>query len=109
MSTISDLEILTDMLFDDTIYDEVDKMEECKPKEYYHGKALYIRKQLTDNDNYFYFLESFLKDFNLLSEEQKTRLKEIMHIRPEVIVKEKLVAPKKKKKNNKPQLNMDDY
>ena len=109
MSTISDLEILTDMLCDDTIYDEEDKMEECKPKEYYHGKGLFIRKQLSDSDNYFYFLETFLKGFSSLPEEQKTHLKDIMHIRPEIIVKDKIVVQKPKKKNNKPRLHMDDY
>lgn len=111
-SSISDLEILTDMLCDDTIYDEEDKMdeEEHKAPAYYHGKALYIKKQLSQ-ENYFNFLESFLTDFKELSEEQKDKLKEIMNIQPIIIEKKTVVnSGKKKKVNNKPKLNtLDDY
>ena len=112
MSTISDLEILTDMLCDNTIYDEEDKMddgEQLQPPAYYHGKAMYIKKQLSQ-ENYFHFLESFLTDFKELNEEQKDKLKEIMNIQPVIIEKKTVVNVGKKKKNNKPKLNTaDDY
>ncbi len=110
-SSISDLEILTDMLCGDTIYDEEDKMdeEELQPPAYYHGKAIYIKKQLSQ-ENYFHFLESFLTDFKELSKEQKDKLKEIMNIQPTIIEKKTVVKAGKKKKNNKPKLNtVDDY
>tara|TARA_B110000285_G_scaffold145727_1_gene162708 strand:+ start:2655 stop:2984 length:330 start_codon:yes stop_codon:yes gene_type:complete len=109
MSTISDLEIITDMFCDDTIYDGEDEILEQKPKAYYHGKAIYIKKQLS-KDNYFHFLESFLTDFKELNEQQKGQLKEIMNIQPEIIIKEKVVNVVKTKKNNKPKVNVtDDY
>ena len=110
-SSISDLEILTDMLCDDTIYDEEDKIDggEHRVPAYYHGKALYIKKQLSQ-ENYFHFLESFLTDFKELSEEQKDKLKEIMNIQPIIIEKTVVKSVKKKKVNNKPKLNtVDDY
>ena len=110
-TTISDLEILTDMLGDQTIHDEEEEeLETDKPKSYYHGKALHIRKQLSD-ETYFYFLEAFLKDFNNLNVSQKAQLKKIINIKPEIIIKEKVImVNSNKKQNTKPKLNtFDDY
>ena len=71
-TTISDLEILTDMLGDQTIHDEEEEeLETDKPKSYYIMERHFISENNYQMKHIFYFLEAFLKDFNNLNVSQK--------------------------------------
>ena len=106
----SDMELIMDMLCDggNSVHDDV--IEEGHPPSYYEGKAINILTQLDDIDNYFYFLKAILKKYEKLEESRKKTIIGILNIKPEVIIKEKIIKQNKKSKNNKPKINThDDY
>lgn len=106
----SDMELIMEQLCDGTNNVHEDLLEENQPAAYYEGKALNILQQLKSKDDYFYFLKTILKNYSSLDEKQKKEIIKILNIKPEVIIKEKVVQPKKKSKNNKPKINtIDDY
>lgn len=117
----TEMDIIIDDFMDDLVFsrEEEEKIEKNKEKQYYIGKGEYMLKQLREDkrnyeDNYFHFLSSILKDFNCLTEDKKSFLKETMCIQDTVKVVEKKVVVNQNKKNNKPKLNMgnmkyDDY
>jgi len=105
----SDLDIFMDMMpANNIIFD--DDIEQEKPNSYYQGKGIHLLKQLKEKDHYFHFLQSIVVDFKKLDEDQQKCIKEIMGIRPEIIIKEKIVFKEKKVKQTKPKMNTyDDY
>jgi hypothetical protein len=106
----SDMELIMDMLCDGTNNVHEDLLEGDQPAAYYEGKALNILQQLKTKDDYFHFLKTILKNYPSLDESQKKEIIRGLDIKPQVIVKEKVVSGKKKSKNNKPKLNNhDDY
>ena len=80
-------------------------------KFYYIGKAESILSKLND-DNYYEYMKVFSKRFNLLDDNQKKIISDIMGIqeKEKIIIKEKIIY-KKDNKSKKPQLNRnsDDY
>lgn len=106
----SDMELIMDMMCDGTNNVHGDVLEGNHPYSYYEGKALNILQQLKNKDDYFYFLKSILKNYSSLDEKQKKEIIKILNIKPEVIVKEKIIQINNKSKNNKPKVNtFDDY
>ena len=110
----SDMDIITDMFENNLQYDNdedtIDTSE--KNKEYYIGKAENILKQLNNTEHYYFFLITFLKNFNNLELEQKSFIKNL------IIEKKHCDSNDNKNQNNKikkkinlkPKLNtMDDY
>ena len=112
----SDMDIITDMFGDNLQYendeDTIDTTQ--KNKEYYIGKAENILKQLNNTEHYYFFLMTFLKNFNNLELEQKSFIQNL------IIEKKSCnnnnnnnnVNDNKKKKNRKkfkPKLNTTDY
>ena len=105
----SDLDIFMDMIPDDNIIFD-DDIEQDRPNSYYQALGIHLLKQFKENDNYFYFLQSIVADFKKLDEDQQKSIKEIMGIRPEIIIKEKIIYKEKKVKYTKPKMNAyDDY
>ena len=105
----SDMELIMDMLSDDNTSIHNDSIEDGYPPSYYEGKALNILQQLKDKDNYFHFLKTILKNYNLLEDSHKKQIIKILNVQPEIIIKEKVIF-QKKSKNTKAKLNMnDDY
>ena len=111
----SDMDIITDMFGDNLKYENDDIIDTSqKNKEYYIGKAENILKQLNNTEHYYYFLMTFLKNFNNLELEQKSFIQNL------IIEKKSCnnnnnnnnVNDNKKKKNRKkfkPKLNTTDY
>jgi hypothetical protein len=111
MSTHADLEVFMDMMGDDVETPFDITIEKNQENHYYTGLGINILKQIENNDHYFHFVTSILKNFNTLDCIQKDKIIKQLGVKPEVIVKEKIVY--KEKKNNKyskPRLNTyDDY
>lgn len=114
----NDMDIITDMFGDNLLYDnEEDTIDVTqKNKEYYIGKAENILKQLTDKEHYYYFLITFLKNFNNLELEQKSFIKNLIIEHKKFDSNnndnndKKNIIKKKNKKKIKPKLNViDDY
>lgn len=106
----SDMELIMEMMCDGTNNVHEDLLEENQPAAYYEGKALNILQQFKNNDDYFYFLKTILKNYSSLNETQKKEIIKDLKIKPEIVIKEKIVQSKKKSKNSKPKLNnYDDY
>tara|TARA_B100000519_G_C14103987_1_gene372451 strand:- start:438 stop:791 length:354 start_codon:yes stop_codon:yes gene_type:complete len=107
----SDVEILMDMMGDDSefvLHDE--EVETNQDEAYYEAKAHAIVKNFKKDDDYFFFLKAVLKKYNTLPLDRKEEIKKIMGIQKEVIIKEKIVYKQQKQKKNKPKLNTrDDY
>ena len=108
----SDVELIMDMMNDDssfTLHDE--DVESNQTEAYYEAKAYTIIKNLKNEDDYFFFLKAVLKKFTTLPLDRKEEIKKIMGIQKEVIVKEKIIYKQQKsKRNTKPKLNtQDDY
>ena len=83
-----------------------------KDKNYYLAKGEYILKQFENQEHYFYFLSSILKNFKDLSIDKKIFLKETMCIQDQIKIIEKEKIIYKEKKISKPKkLNVydDDY
>ena len=112
----SDMDIITDMFGDNLQYENDEDIIDTsqKNKEYYIGKAENILKQLNDTEHYYFFLMTFLKNFNNLELEQKSFIQNL-------IIEKKSSnnnnnnnkvneIKKKNKKKLKPKLNIkDDY
>ena len=107
----SDVEILMDMMGDDSefvLHDE--KVETNQDEAYYEAKAHAIIKNFKNDDDYYFFLKAVLKKYNTLSSGRKEEIKKLMGIQKEVFIKEKIVYKQHKPKKNKPKLNThDDY
>jgi len=86
-------------LFDsneETLYDD-SILNKDEPKEYYQGKAEFILKQLNDNINYYEFLKVLLKNYNILNEQQKQNIIELLNIPEKLkLLKKKKLSIKKK-------------
>ena len=107
----SDVEILMDMMGDDSefvLHDE--KVETNQEEAYYEAKAHSIIKNFKNDDDYYFFLKAVLKKYNTLPSDKKEGIKKLMGIQKDVVIKEKIVYKQQKPKNNKPKLNTyDDY
>ena len=103
------MDIFMDMMSDqDTPFCEI--VEQGKDNSYYQGLGIHILKQLKEIDHYFHFLQSILKDYDKLSQDQKKIIEESLNIQAKIIVKEKIIVKQQKKqKQYKPKLNTDDY
>jgi Mg2+ and Co2+ transporter CorA len=104
----SDMDLLLDMMPDENIAYE--NVEPGQTNEYYQGHAEHILKQLDSVDHYFHFVNTILKNYHTLSDEQQTIIQGRLGIKPiivyKAVIKEKIVY----KKEKKAQLNSyDDY
>lgn len=102
------MDLLLDMMPDENIAYE--NVEPGQTNEYYQGHAEHILKQLDSVDHYFHFVNTILKNYHTLSDEQQTIIQGRLGIKPiivdKVVIKEKIVY----KKEKKAQLNSyDDY
>lgn len=108
MALHSDMDILMDMMPDETIV--YDTVEPGKTNEYYQGHAEHILNSIDTTDHYFHFVHTILKDYHKLTNEQRDIIQTSLGIRPKVIekvvIKEKVVykQPKKARLNT-----YDDY
>tara|TARA_Y100001970_G_C14158449_1_gene817038 strand:+ start:747 stop:1097 length:351 start_codon:yes stop_codon:yes gene_type:complete len=107
----SDMELIMEMMEDTENKIHNDKIDPNKESSYYEGKAINILKQFKEGKDYFYFLRSILKDYHILSIDEKEEIKKIMGIEKEIVIREKIVYKNnKKKQNSKPKINnYDDY
>lgn len=106
----TDMGLIIDMFDGSLEFDEEeDKLEKNKDEQYYIGKAENIIKQL-DKDNYFTFLLTILKKYNILDENQKKIIIKQLDIKPIEKIVEKKIFVKVENKKKKPKLNnYDDY
>tara|TARA_Y100000389_G_scaffold155894_1_gene156669 strand:- start:34 stop:354 length:321 start_codon:yes stop_codon:yes gene_type:complete len=95
----SDMDLLLDMMPNENIVYE--NVEPGQTNEYYQGHAEHILKQLDSVDHYFHFVNTILKNYHTLSEEQQTIIQDRLGIKPEmvekIVIKEKIVYKEKKK------------
>jgi len=95
----SDMDLLLDMMPDENIAYE--NVEPNKTNEYYQGHAEHILNQLDSVDHYFHFVNTLLKNYHTLSEEQQQIIQDRLGIKPKivekVVIKEKIVYKKEKK------------
>ena len=108
MAMHSDMDILMDMMPDENI--AYDTIESDKNNEYYQGQAEHILKSIDTTEHYFHFVNTILKDYRKLTDEQKKIIQTSLGIQPKVVekvvVKEKIVY----KQSKKAKLNYyDDY
>tara|TARA_Y100000591_G_scaffold294759_1_gene283572 strand:- start:2710 stop:3036 length:327 start_codon:yes stop_codon:yes gene_type:complete len=108
MAMHSDMDILMDMMPDENI--AYDTIESDKNNEYYQGQAEHILKSIDTTEHYFHFVNTILKDYRKLTDEQKEIIQKSLGIQPKVVekvvVKEKIVY----KQSKKAKLNCyDDY
>ena len=108
MAMHSDMDILMDMMPDENI--AYDTIESDKNNEYYQGQAEHILKSIDTTEHYFHFVNTILKDYRKLTDEQKKIIQTSLGIQPKVVekvvVKEKIVY----KQSKKAKLNCyDDY
>lgn len=108
MAMHSDMDILMDMMPDENI--AYDTIESDKNNEYYQGQAEHILKSIDTTEHYFHFVNTILKDYRKLTDEQKKVIQTSLGIQPKVVekvvVKEKIVY----KQSKKAKLNCyDDY
>jgi len=108
MAMHSDMDILMDMMPDENI--AYDTIESNKNNEYYQGQAEHILKSIDTTEHYFHFVNTILKDYRKLTDEQKKIIQTSLGIQPKivekVVVKEKIVY----KQSKKAKLNTyDDY
>ena len=104
----SDMGLILDMMPDDNVVFET--IESGKNNEYYQAHAEHILKNIDNVDHYFHFVYTILKNYHTLSDEQRTKIRDRMGLRPElverVVIKEKVVY----KNEKKAKLNQwDDY
>lgn len=106
----TDMGLIIDMFDGSLEFDkEEDKLEKNKDEQYYIGKAENIIKQL-DKDNYFTFLITILKKYNILDENQKKIIIKQLDIKPIEKIVEKKIFVKVENKKKKPKFNnFDDY
>ena len=104
----SDMDILLDMMPDEAIV--YDTIEVNKNNEYYQGQAEHVLKSIDSTEHYFHFVNTILKDYHKLTNQQKDIIQHSLGIQPKVVekvvVKEKVVY----KQSKKVKLNTyDDY
>ena len=107
----SNMELINELFSEEEfkISDEYLNLQPKKSKYYYIGKAEDILLTL-DNDNYYHFLKTILKNFKTLSNTQQEDIISLLNIKSKekIIIKEKVIY--KYKNKNKPKLNnRDDY
>jgi len=107
----SDMDLILDMMPDDNVI--FDTIESGKNNEYYQGHAEHILKNIDTVEHYFHFVNTILKNYHTLTDEQQTKIRDRLGLKPEivekVVIKEKIVY-KKGKKAQLNQLNQwDDY
>jgi hypothetical protein len=113
MEKTSDVALIMEMMEDedDKLHDDI--IENDQDFAYYEAKATNILKQFTKPDeDYFYFLKTILKNYNMLSKERKEEIKKYLGIEKQIVYKEKIVYKEnpQKSKKAKPKLNTyDDY
>ena len=108
MAMHSDMDILMDMMPDENI--AYDTIESGQSNEYYQGQAEHILKSIDTTEHYFHFVNTILKDYRKLNDQQKEIIQKSLGIEPKVVekvvVKEKVVY----KQSKKAKLNCyDDY
>lgn len=108
MAMHSDMDILMDMMPDENI--AYDTIESGQTNEYYQGQAEHILKSIDTTEHYFHFVNTILKDYRKLNDQQKEIIQTSLGIEPKVVekvvVKEKVVY----KQQKKARLNCyDDY
>ena len=108
MAMHSDMDILMDMMPDENI--AYDTIESGQTNEYYQGQAEHILKSIDTTEHYFHFVNTILKDYRKLTDQQKEIIQTSLGIEPKVVekvvVKEKVVY----KQQKKARLNCyDDY
>ena len=104
----SDMNLILDMMPDENIVFE--NIESDKTNEYYQAHAEHILKNIDTVDHYFHFVYTILKNYHTLTDEQQTKIRDRMGLKPEliekVVFKEKVVY----KQDKKTKLNQwDDY
>ena len=102
------MDLLMDMMPDENI--AYDTIESGQSNEYYQGQAEHILKSIDTTEHYFHFVNTILKDYRKLTDEQKEIIQKSLGIEPKVVekvvVKEKVVY----KQSKKAKLNCyDDY
>lgn len=108
MAMHSDMDILMDMMPDENI--AYDTIESGQSNEYYQGQAEHILKSIDTTEHYFHFVNTILKDYRKLTDEQKEIIQKSLGIEPKVV--EKVVVKEKiaYKQSKKAKLNCyDDY
>tara|TARA_B100000212_G_C27051603_1_gene395892 strand:- start:16 stop:342 length:327 start_codon:yes stop_codon:yes gene_type:complete len=99
MAMHSDMDILMDMMPDEAIV--YDTIEVNKNNEYYQGQAEHILKSIDSTEHYFHFVNTILKDYHKLTNQQKDIIQNSLGIQPKVVekvvVKEKVVYKQAKK------------
>jgi hypothetical protein len=108
MAMHSDMDILLDMMPDEAIV--YDTIEVNKNNEYYQGQAEHVLKSIDSTEHYFHFVNTILKDYHKLTNQQKDIIQHSLGIQPKVVekivIKEKVVY----KQSKKVKLNTyDDY
>ena len=103
-----DMDLLLDMMPSENVVFET--IESDKTNEYYQGHAEHILRNIDTVEHYFHFVNTILKKYHTLSDEQQTKIRDRLGIRPEIIekvvYKEKVVFKDKKR----PKMNFnDDY
>ena len=105
----SDMDLLLDMVPDENVIFET--IEPGKTNEYYQGHAEYILRNIDTVDHYFHFVNTIIKNYHTLTDEQQKTIKGRLGIKPiiqeKIVYKEKVVYKDKKKKAKVN--NYDDY
>ena len=65
----SDMGLILDMMPDDNVVFEA--IESGKNNEYYQAHAEHILREIDTSEHYFHFVNTILKDYHKLSDEQK--------------------------------------
>jgi len=104
----SDMDLILDMMPDENVI--FDTIESGKNNEYYQGHAEHILRNIDNVDHYFHFVNTILKNYHTLTDEQQTTIRDRMGLKPKlverIVFKEKVVY----KSEKKAKLNQwDDY
>ena len=95
----SNMDLILDMMPSENIIFE--NVKKGKSNEYYQGHAENILKNIDTVEHYFHFVNTILKNYHTLTENQQTKLRDRMGIMPEIvekiIYKDKIVYKKEKK------------
>ena len=93
----SNMDLITDMFSENLKYEDELEFKKDESKEYYIGKAEYILKNLP-TEYYFDFFKIICKNYNILNKNQQQILNDIMGIKKEIHVVEKIKYVNNKKK-----------
>ena len=101
----SDMGLLLDMMpSENVVYNEI---EEGKSNEYYQGHAEHILRNIDTVEHYFHFVNTILKNYHTLTDEQKTLIQDRLGIKS--IIKEKVVYKEKVVFKDKKKARVNDY